>query len=36
MKVKWKKIVARLIPAATVAAAVVVAISTHTGSVKWA
>jgi hypothetical protein len=35
MNVKWKQIVARLIPAATAAAAVIVAISGHTGSVKW-
>lgn len=35
MKVKWKQVVARLIPAATFAAAVVVTISNHAGSVKW-
>ncbi len=35
MKVKWKQHVARLIPAATMVAAAVVAISAGAGSVKW-
>ena len=35
MNVKWKQIVARLIPAATMVAAVVT-IAAHTASVKWA
>ena len=35
MQVKWKQIVARLIPAATMVAAVVVTIAGQTGSVKW-
>ena len=35
MKVKWKQIVARLIPAATMVAALVVSIAGHTDSVKW-
>ena len=35
MKVKWKKSVARLVPAATMVAAVVVTISGHASSVKW-
>ena len=35
MKVKWKHIVARLIPAATMVAAVVVTIGAHADSVKW-
>jgi hypothetical protein len=34
MKVKWKHLVARLVPVTTMAAAVVAAIA-HTGSVKW-
>jgi hypothetical protein len=36
MKVKWKKIAVRLIPAVTMVASAVVAISSHAGSVKWA
>ena len=36
MKVKWKQQVARLIPATTMVAAAVVAISAYAGSVKWA
>jgi hypothetical protein len=36
MKVKWKQIVARAIPAATMVAAVVLTISSQAGSVKWA
>ena len=35
MKVKWKQTVARLIPAATMVAGVVVAASAFGGSVKW-
>ena len=35
MKIKWKQIVARLIPATTMVAAVVVSIAAHTGNVKW-
>jgi hypothetical protein len=35
MQVKWKQNVARLIPAVTMVAALVVTISNHTGSVKW-
>jgi hypothetical protein len=35
MKVKWKHCVARLIPAATMVAALIVTISSHAGSVKW-
>ncbi len=35
MKVKWKQHVARLIPAATMVAGVVVAVSAVGGSVKW-
>jgi hypothetical protein len=35
MKVKWKQIVARIIPAATIAAALFVTISSHADSVKW-
>jgi hypothetical protein len=35
MKVKWKHVVARLIPAATMVAAAVVTISGRAGSVKW-
>ena len=35
MKVKWKHIVARLIPAATMVAALVVTIGAHADSVKW-
>ena len=34
MKVKWKKTVARLVPATTMIAAVVVAVA-RTASVKW-
>ena len=36
MKVKWKKNIARLIPAATAVAAVVLTIGGQAGSVKWA
>ncbi len=36
MKVKWKQQVARLIPAATMVAALVATIGAHAGSVKWA
>lgn len=37
MKVKWKSQVARILPALTAVATLVVAISAHTnGSVKWA
>ena len=35
MKVKWKQHVARLIPAVTMVAAVVVGLSASGGSVKW-
>jgi len=35
MKVKWKQQIARLIPAATAIATVVLAISAHPASVKW-
>ena len=35
MKVKWRQCVARLIPAATMVAAVVATIGVHTASVKW-
>jgi hypothetical protein len=35
MQVKWKKHVARLIPAATMVAAVIVGLSGRGGSVKW-
>jgi hypothetical protein len=35
MKTKWKQIVARVIPAATIAAALFVTISAHADSVKW-
>ena len=37
MKVKWKSLVARLFPAMTAVATLVLAIGAHTnGSVKWA
>jgi hypothetical protein len=35
MKVKWKHIIARMIPTATLVAAVVIAISGHGTGVKW-
>ncbi len=35
MKVKWRKCAARLIPAATMVAALVVTIGANAGSVKW-
>ncbi len=35
MKVKWKQIAARVLPVATMAAAVVVSIAAHADSVKW-
>ncbi len=35
MKVKWKKCIARLIPAATTVAALVVTIGARAGNVKW-
>lgn len=35
MKVKWKQHVARLVPAATMVAAVLVGLSGLGGSVKW-
>jgi hypothetical protein len=35
MKVKWKQQIARLIPAATAIAAVVLTIGAHADSVKW-
>ncbi len=35
MKVKWKQYIARLIPAATAVAAVVLTIGAHADSVKW-
>jgi len=35
MKVKWKQQIARLIPAATAVATVVLTVGVHTASVKW-
>ncbi|MGZ7085728.1 MAG: hypothetical protein ACXVIH_05330 [Ilumatobacteraceae bacterium] len=35
MKVKWKQQIARLIPALTAVAAVVLTIGAHADSVKW-
>ena len=35
MKVKWKHHIARLIPAATMVAAIVATIGAHASSVKW-
>jgi hypothetical protein len=35
MKVKWRQCVARLIPAATMVAALVVTIGAHADNVKW-
>ncbi len=35
MKVKWRKCVARAIPAATMVAAVVATIGANAASVKW-
>jgi hypothetical protein len=35
MNVKWKQLIARLIPAATMVAAAIVTISAHADSVKW-
>jgi hypothetical protein len=35
MKVKWKRVIARILPAATMVAAVVVTIAGHTDNVKW-
>jgi hypothetical protein len=36
MKVKWKQSIARLIPAATAVAALVLTTGVHAYSVKWA
>lgn len=35
MQVKWKHLIARLVPTATMVAAVVTTIVAHTGNVKW-
>jgi hypothetical protein len=35
MKVKWKQTVARIVPFATMVAAVVLTIGSHADNVKW-
>jgi hypothetical protein len=35
MKIKWKHTIARLVPIATAAAAVVMAVGAHTSNIKW-
>ena len=35
MKVKWRQLIARLIPTATIVAAFVVTVGAHTDNVKW-